>query len=37
MKPPLKYPSAAAFRAALEDRLKKLAISEGIDLQRLRR
>ncbi len=37
MKLPRKYPSAAGFRAALEDRLKKLAIVEGIDLQRLRR
>ena len=37
MKLPRKYPSAAAFRAALEDRLKNLAIAEGVDLQRLRR
>ena len=37
MKPPRKYASATAFRVALEDRLKKLAQTEGLDLQRLRR
>jgi hypothetical protein len=37
MKAPQKYASANAFRAALEDRLKKLAQSENIDLQRIRR
>ena len=37
MKPPRKYPSATAFRVALEDRLKRLALEETIDLQRVRR
>jgi predicted nucleotidyltransferase component of viral defense system len=37
MKPPRKYASAAAFRVALESRLKKMAQEEGFDLQRLRR
>ncbi|MBA4149200.1 MAG: nucleotidyl transferase AbiEii/AbiGii toxin family protein [Verrucomicrobia bacterium] len=37
MKPPQKYASAAAFRVALEDRLKRLAQEEGLDLMRLRR
>lgn len=37
MKPPRKYTSAAAFRVALEDRLKRWAQVEGIDLLRLRR
>ena len=37
MKPPRKYASATAFRVALEDHLKRLAQTEGLDLQRLRR
>ena len=37
MKPPRKYASATAFRVALEDRLKRLAQEETIDLQRVRR
>jgi len=37
MKPPRKYASAAAFRVALEDRLKWLAQEESLDLQRVRR
>ncbi|MGD0059911.1 MAG: nucleotidyl transferase AbiEii/AbiGii toxin family protein [Verrucomicrobiia bacterium] len=37
MKPSLKYASAAAFRIALETRLKDLAMDEGVDLQRVRR
>ena len=37
MKPPRKHASAAAFRVALEDRLKRLAQEEKSDLQRLRR
>ena len=37
MKPPRKYASATAFRVALEDRLKRLAQEENIDLQRVRR
>jgi predicted nucleotidyltransferase component of viral defense system len=37
MKPPKHYASATAFRVALEDRLKKMAQEEGLDLQRLRR
>lgn len=37
MKSPQKYASATAFRTALEDRLKKLAQLENIDLQRVRR
>jgi hypothetical protein len=35
--PPRKYASAAAFRVALETRLKAISTTEGIDLQRLRR
>lgn len=37
MKPPRKYASETAFRVALEDRLKRLAQEENIDLQRVRR
>ena len=37
MKPPRKYASAAAFRVALEERLKRLAQEESLDLQRVRR
>ncbi len=37
MKPPRKYASAAAFRVALEDGLKRLAQEESLDLQRVRR
>ena len=37
MKPPRKYTSAVAFRVALEDRLKKQAQEENINLQRLQR
>ena len=37
MKSPQKYASATAFRTALEDRLKKLAQSESLDLQRVLR
>jgi hypothetical protein len=37
MKPPRKYASAAAFRIAFEDRLKRLAQEERLDLQRVRR
>ena len=37
MKPPRKYASAGALRVALEDRLKKIAQEESLDLQRLRR
>ncbi len=37
MKAPQKYSSATAFRTALEDRLKKTAQLENIDLQRIRR
>ena len=37
MKSPRKHASATAFRVALEDRLKKLAQEEGLDLQRVRR
>lgn len=37
MKPPRQYATATAFRVALEDRLKRVAQEEGIDLQRLRR
>lgn len=37
MKAPRQYASATAFRIALEDRMKRLAQEEGIDLQRLRR
>ena len=32
-----RYATAAAFRRALEDRLKDIAGKEGVDLQRLRR
>jgi hypothetical protein len=35
--PPRRYASAAAFRVALEIRLKAISRAEGIDLQRLRR
>jgi hypothetical protein len=35
--PPRRYASAAAFRVALETRLKAISQAEGIDLQRLRR
>jgi hypothetical protein len=35
--PPRQYASAAAFRVALETRLKTISTTEGIDLQRLRR
>jgi hypothetical protein len=34
---PRQYATAAAFRVALETRLKSVAAAEGIDLQRLRR
>lgn len=37
MKSPRKYSSPVAFRAALEARLKNLAMDEGLDLQRVRR
>ena len=37
MKPPRKYASAAPFRVAFEDRLKRLAQEESLDLQRVRR
>jgi hypothetical protein len=37
MRPPRKYASAPACRVALEDRLKRLAQEESLDLQRLRR
>lgn len=37
MKPPRKYASAAALRVALEERLRRLAQQEGLDLQRVRR
>jgi hypothetical protein len=37
MKPPREYASATAFRVALEDRLKRLAQEENVDLQRVRR
>ena len=37
MKGPQKYDSAAAFRTALEYRLKQLAQAESLDLQRVRR
>jgi len=36
-KHPRKYATAAAFRVALETRLKSIAVTEGVDLQRLRR
>jgi hypothetical protein len=32
-----RYATAAAFRRALEDRLKEIAGKQGVDLQRLRR
>ena len=34
---PRQYATAAAFRVALETRLKSIAAAEGADLQRLRR
>lgn len=34
---PKRYATAAAFRRALEDRLRDIAGNEGVDLQRLRR
>ena len=37
MNSPRTYTSAAGFRAALEGRLNKLAVEEGIDLKRVRR
>ena len=37
MKPPRQYASATAFRVALEDRLKRIARDESLDLQRVRR
>lgn len=37
MNPRRKYASATALRVALEDRLKRMALNEGLDLQRLRR
>jgi hypothetical protein len=37
MKSPKHYASAAAFRVALESRLKGMAQKEALDLQRLRR
>ena len=37
MKPPRNYASGAAFRVALEDRLKGIARDESLDLQRVRR
>ncbi len=37
MNSPRKYASAAAFRVALEERLKRLAQLESLDLQRVRR
>src|ERR1035437_2415494 len=37
MKLPRKYDSGAAFRVALEDRLKRIAREESLDLQRVRR
>jgi len=37
MKPPRRYATAAAFRVALEERLKTLAQEESLDLQRVRR
>jgi|GEM_PF-5039105 hypothetical protein len=36
MKPPRKYASETAFRVALEDRLKRVAQEEILDLQRVR-
>ena len=37
MKPVRKYATAAAFRVALETRLKRYALEQGVDLQRVRR
>ena len=37
MDKPKKYATPAAFRRALEDRLKQKAKNEGLDLQRLMR
>jgi hypothetical protein len=37
MNSPPRYDTTAAFRIALEARLKSLARSESVDLQRLRR
>jgi hypothetical protein len=37
VKSPRKYASASAFRVALEERLKRLAQEESLDLQRVRR
>jgi hypothetical protein len=37
MKPPREYASATAFRVALEDRLKRIARDENLDLRRVRR
>jgi hypothetical protein len=37
MNPPRNYALATAFRVALEDRLKRLAQEESVDLQRVRR
>jgi hypothetical protein len=37
MKPPRNYVSGAAFRVAPEDRLKRIARDESLDLQRVRR
>jgi len=37
MNPPRNYALATAFRVALEDRLKRLAQEESVDLQRMRR
>lgn len=37
MMEPRKYATAAAFRRALEDRLREVSLREGPDIQRLRR
>lgn len=37
MTPERKYATGLALRTALEERLKRLAREEGVDLQRLRR
>lgn len=37
MTPERKYGTGLAFRTALEERLKRVAHEEGVDLQRLRR
>lgn len=37
MSEPRRYKTAAAFRRALEERLKKISAAEEIDLNRLRR